>query len=261
MQENQITLNKQKVMEIEKVNVWINNTQILNNITTTIDANTITTIIGPSGAGKSTFVRTLNRINDTIPEYKFSGEIKYNKENIYGANQNVYTLRKQIGMIFQKPCVFPKSITENVLFGIDLSKKSKQEKDKIVEEKLKAVHLWNEVQERLNEKASNLSVGQQQRLCIARALAVNPDVIIMDEPTSSLDPISTLKLEQLIVLLKKKYTIILVTHNIDQAKRVSDNIIFMCNGKIVEQGSKDQIMRNPKNKQTQDYVSWNTCNC
>lgn len=245
-----------------KLNVWFHEAHILKDIDIELKENSITGIIGPSGGGKSTLIKSLNRMNDEIEGFKYSGEIHFNQTNIYSNNILIHDLRKQIGMIFQKPCIFPKSIFENVLFGVRHTRKLDYTLScAIVEENLRAVSLWKEVSGRLHDKAITLSIGQQQRLCIARALAIKPKIILMDEPTSALDPISTLAVEELIRELKNQYTIVCVTHNMEQARRLSDNIIFMCEGKLIEQGNKERFFSSPRQQQTKDYLKWNSCEC
>lgn len=251
-----------KIIQIKDLQVWINESRILNNITLSIPKNEITCIIGPSGSGKSTLIRSINRINDEVPGISTQGEIIFNGLSINNKNIDLAQLRTQIGMVFQKPCVFPKSIKENVLFGIQhLKKISKLEKFQIAEENLKAVSLWKEVAHRLHDKAISLSLGQQQRLCIARTLAIKPEVILLDEPTSSLDPISTRAIEDMMVRLKKKYTIIFVTHNLQQAKRIADNLVFICDGKLIEQGPASKMLSCPSNPETKAYVTDEYCEC
>ena len=249
-------------IEVKDFHVWFRENHILKGIHTKFEQNTVTSIIGPSGAGKSTLIRSINRINDEVAGFSCSGEIFFQNKNIYSDSTDVHDIRQQIGMIFQKPCVFPKSIYKNVIFGakhvMDLNANIL---DEIVEENLQAVSLWDEVKDRLHESAVNLSLGQQQRLCLARALAVKPKMILMDEPTSALDPVATLAIEDLISQLKSVYTIAVVTHNIEQAKRISDAVIFMCEGQVVEQGTRQEIFARPQRKQTQDYISWNKCDC
>ncbi|MEP0262490.1 phosphate ABC transporter ATP-binding protein [Dokdonia sp.] len=237
-------------------------TKILKDISVHFYKNKVNTLIGPSGSGKSTLLRCMNRINNTTEGITTKGAILFNSKDIFKDNNDLSYLRKDIGMVFQRPCVFPKSILENVVFGIQhLKKLSKTDKLKIAEKHLKAVSLWNEVSDRLNEPASSLSIGQQQRLCIARAIAIEPKVILMDEPTSSLDPISSKTIENLIQSLKKQYTIILVTHNISQAQRISDQVTFICEGNIIETGSAEKLFNHPEKIQTKTYLSDNFCNC
>jgi len=253
---------QKEIIEFKNFQVWIKENHILNNIDLNIPKNEITCIIGPSGSGKSTLIRSINRINDEVSGIDIRGEILFNGLSINEKNTDVAQLRTQIGMVFQKPCIFPKSIKENVLFGIQhLKKISKLEKLQIVEENLKAVSLWKEVAHRLNDKAISLSIGQQQRLCIARTLAIKPEVILLDEPTSSLDPVSTRAIEDMMVKLKEDYTIVFVTHNIKQAKRIADNLVFICDGKIIEQGSSSRIFSCPTNPQTKAYLTDEYCDC
>ncbi len=250
------------ILDISDFNVSINKTRILKNINLQIPKNQITCIIGPSGGGKSTLIRSINRINDDVVGYEQQGDIRFQNDSIFKRNLDVADLRKQIGMVFQKPCVFPKSISENVLFGIQHSiKLSKIEKAEIVEKQLKAAALWNEVSQRLEQKGSSLSIGQQQRLCIARTLAMEPQVILLDEPTSSLDPVSTRAIEEMMLKLKKTYTIVFVTHNIQQAKRIADRIVFMCDGEIIEQGTANEIFTKSQNPKTRSYLIDEYCDC
>ncbi|WP_083932931.1 phosphate ABC transporter ATP-binding protein [Gillisia sp. CAL575] len=254
--------NQKEIIEIKNFQVWINENHILDDIQLSIPKNEITCIIGPSGSGKSTLIRSINRINDDVTGLNTQGEIIFNGLSINEKDVDVAQLRTQIGMVFQKPCVFPKSIKENVLFGIQhLKKLSKLEKLQIAEENLKAVSLWKEVSHRLNDKAISLSIGQQQRLCIARTLAVKPEVILLDEPTSSLDPVSTRAIEDMMVKLKENYTIVFVTHNIQQAKRIADNLVFICDGKLIEQGPASIIFSCSSNPQTKAYLRDEYCDC
>lgn len=250
------------ILNISNFNVSINKTVILKNINLQVLRNNITCIIGPSGSGKSTLIRSINRINDDVIGYEKQGEIHFQNNSIFKNTTDVANLRKEIGMVFQKPCVFPKSIAENVLFGIQHSKKiSKTEKAEIVEKQLKAASLWSEVSQRLDVSGSSLSIGQQQRLCIARTLAMEPQVILLDEPTSSLDPVSTKAIEQIMLDLKKEYSIVFVTHNIEQAKRIADHIVFMCDGEIVEQGTANEMLTNAKHPKTRGYLVNEYCDC
>ncbi|MEP1152026.1 MAG: phosphate ABC transporter ATP-binding protein [Balneola sp.] len=250
------------ILHTSKLNVWINDSHILNDINLSIPKNEILCIIGPSGSGKSTLIRSFNRINDDVEGFNLQGTIQFKDGNIYDITQDTALLRSKIGMVFQKPCVFPVSIAENVLFGVQRQKKlSKIEKLNIVEENLKSVSLWKEVSHRLNDSATSLSIGQQQRLCIARTLAVKPEIIMMDEPTSSLDPVSARAIEDTILHLKKEYTIIFVTHNIQQAERVADQLVFLCDGKIIEQGPVNKLFKNPVNPQTKEYLKNEFCDC
>lgn len=250
------------IIKIEELQVWIKDNHILNSIQLNIPKNKITCIIGPSGSGKSTLIRSINRINDDVDGITTKGRIHFNGTSILRKEHDVASLRTQIGMVFQKPCVFPKSIKENVLFGIQhLKKLSKLEKLQIVEENLKAASLWKEVSHRLHDKASSLSLGQQQRLCIARTLAVKPEIILLDEPTSSLDPLSTRAIEDMMVQLKKEYTIVFVTHNISQAKRIADHLVFICDGKVIEQGTASTMFTCAKDPQTKAYLKDEYCAC
>lgn len=245
-----------------QLNAWYGEAQILRNVEVDFKENQINCLIGPSGSGKSTLIRSINRINDDIADYRIEGEILFGNANILSAKTDVVKLRTEIGMVFQKPCVFPKSIAENVLFGIEhLQKLSPQQKMEIVEENIKAVALWKEVAHRLQDRASQLSLGQQQRLCIARSLAVKPRILLLDEPTSALDPQATRAIEDLLVTLKEHYTIIFVTHNIQQAQRIADRLIFMCQGEIIEQGEKDKLFSNPAHELTQKYLNEEFCDC
>ncbi|WP_369413998.1 phosphate ABC transporter ATP-binding protein PstB [Gracilibacillus salinarum] len=241
---------------IEDFNLWYGNDQALHQINIEIPKKEITAVIGPSGCGKSTLLKTLNRMTETIPIVNTSGIIKYKDKNIFDKKQLVEELRTHVGMVFQKPNPFPKSIYENVAYGPKIHGiKKKKLLDEIVEKSLRGAAIWDEVKDRLNQNAYGLSGGQQQRICIARCLAVEPEVILMDEPTSALDPISTLKIEELIKELKKDYTIVIVTHNMQQAARISDKTAFMLNGELVEFSETDQLFSNPSDKRTEDYIT------
>ncbi len=237
-------------------NLWFSNNHVLKDINIEITENAVTAVMGPSGCGKSTLIRSINRMNDLISGCKTSGDIFVDGQNIYGANGgNVYDLRRRIGMVFQKPNPFPKSIFENVAFGPKIHKTAKGEKlREIVEQSLRGSALWDEVKDRLNDSALSLSGGQQQRLCIARALAAEPELILMDEPCSALDPAATARIESLVVELKKKYTVIIVTHNLQQAARVSDFTAFMYVGKLAEFGETKQVFEHPQNVLTERYI-------
>lgn len=249
-------------VSVNNFNTWFFDSHILSDVSVNFQKNKINCIIGPSGSGKSTLIRCINRINDGIEGFDSKGIIHFENRNIFDKSIDVTNLRKEIGMVFQKPCVFPKSISCNVLFGIQHIKKlSKIKKRQIVEEYLRVVSLWEEVLHRLNDHASSLSIGQQQRLAIARTLAVEPKVILLDEPTSSIDPISTRAIENLMLQLKEKYTIIFVTHNIKQAKRIADYLVFLCDGKIIEQGSKEKLFTCPESDQTKTYLNSEYCKC
>ncbi len=241
--------------DIKNLNLYYNEFQALKDINLEIQANKITAFIGPSGCGKSTLLKSLNRMNDLIEGCTITGEVLLDKEDIYG-NMDINTLRKNVGMVFQKPNPFPMSIYDNIAYGPrthGITKKAIL--DEIVEKSLKDAAIWEETKDRLKKSALGMSGGQQQRLCIARALAVNPDVLLMDEPTSALDPISTSKIEDLIFELKDKYTIVIVTHNMQQATRISDETVFFLLGEIVETGKTLDVFSNPKNKKTEDYIT------
>ncbi|BDQ02252.1 phosphate ABC transporter ATP-binding protein PstB [Ignavibacterium sp.] len=245
-------------IEVNNLNFYYGDVIALKNINLKIPSNNVTALIGPSGCGKSTFLRTLNRMNELIDDVRVEGEIIIDGQNIYESGIDVVELRKRVGMIFQKSNPFPKSIYENVAFGLrigGLGKKSKNELDEIVERSLKQAALWDEVKDRLNESALGLSGGQQQRLCIARALAIEPEILLMDEPASALDPISTAKVEELIHQLRNNYTIVIVTHNLQQAARVSDYTAFFYLGSLIEFDKTSKIFTNPSNKQTEDYIT------
>ena len=240
---------------VENLNLHYGDFKPLKDINLSMNENEITAFIGPSGCGKSTFLKTLNRMNDLVAGCKIDGSIKLDGEDIYG-NMDVNILRKRVGMVFQKPNPFPMSIYDNIAFGPRTHGiKNKAKLDDIVEKSLRDAAIWDEVKDRLKKSALGMSGGQQQRLCIARALAVKPEVILMDEPTSALDPISTSKIEDLVLELKKDYTIIMVTHNMQQATRVSDRTVFFLLGEIVESGKTEDIFSVPKDKRTEDYIT------
>jgi len=244
------------IIECRNLNLWYEDNYALKNINMKIKKYKVTAIIGPSGCGKSTLIRSFNRMNDVIECCKIKGEVRFHGENIYASNNNVMEYRKRIGMIFQKPNPFPMSVYDNVAYGSRIHKVKDIDKlDKIVEKSLKKAVLWDEVCDRLKDSAMGLSGGQQQRLCIARALAVEPEVILMDEPTSSLDPIATGKIEDLIHELKQKYTVIIVTHNMQQAARISDYTGFMYLGELIEFGETEQIFERPNKKLTENYIT------
>lgn len=241
--------------KLTKVNLWYSDFKALKDIDMGIDANRITAFIGPSGCGKSTLLRTLNRMNDLVEGCKVEGEILLDDENIYG-NIDINMLRKRVGMVFQKPNPFPMSIYDNIAYGPRTHGiKSRHKLDEIVEKALRDAAIWEEAKDRLRKSALGLSGGQQQRLCIARALAVSPEVLLMDEPTSALDPISTSKIEDLIIELKEKYTVIIVTHNMQQATRISDKTAFFLLGEVVEYGETEQIFSFPRDKRCEDYIT------
>ncbi|HPR40315.1 MAG TPA: phosphate ABC transporter ATP-binding protein PstB [Oscillospiraceae bacterium] len=244
------------ILEINDLCLWYGATQALKNITMEIPEKSITAYIGPSGCGKSTFLKTLNRMNDLIPGVKITGSVLYKGEDIYGPGVDVTNLRREIGMVFQKPNPFPMSVYDNVAYGPRTHGiKSKAKLDDIVERSLRDAAIWDEVHDRLKRSALGLSGGQQQRLCIARALAVEPEVLLMDEPTSALDPISTAKIEELALELKNRYTIVIVTHNMQQAARISDNTAFFLLGELVEYGDTEKLFAQPKEKRTEDYIT------
>ncbi|MDK2820618.1 MAG: phosphate transport system ATP-binding protein [Clostridia bacterium] len=243
-------------MKINNLNFYYGNNWALKDINLEIKANKVTALIGPSGCGKSTFLRTLNRLNDLIEGARVSGEIFLEGQNIYDPDVDVVNLRKKVGMVFQRPNPFPMSIYDNVTYGPRIHGITKKAKlDEIVERSLKAAALWDEVSDRLHQSALGLSGGQQQRLCIARLLAVEPDIVLMDEPTSALDPISTLKIEELIQTIKEKYTIVIVTHNMQQAARISDYTAFFLNGEMVEYDETEIIFTKPRDQKTEDYIT------
>ncbi|MEK3975432.1 phosphate ABC transporter ATP-binding protein PstB [Psychrobacillus sp. FSL K6-1267] len=244
------------VYDTQGLNLWYGTHHALKNINLQIQENEVTAIIGPSGCGKSTYIKTLNRMVELVPTVKTSGHIIYRDRNILDAGYGVEELRTRVGMVFQKPNPFPKSIYDNIAYGPRIHGiKNKKLLDEIVEKSLRGAAIWDEVKDRLNTNAYSLSGGQQQRICIARCLAIEPDVILMDEPTSALDPISTLKVEELIQELKKDYSIIIVTHNMQQAARISDKTAFFLNGEVIEFDKTDVIFSTPEDKRTEDYIS------
>lgn len=240
----------------KNLNLYYGENHALKNINMDIKQNAVTALIGPSGCGKSTFLKSLNRMNDLVENVKITGEIMLDNENIYDESVDTTLLRKKIGMVFQQPNPFPMSIYDNIAYGPRIHGiRNKAKLDEIVEESLRGAAIFDEVKDRLKKSALGLSGGQQQRLCIARALAVRPDVLLMDEPTSALDPISTLKVEELMEDLKKKYTVVVVTHNMQQATRVSDETAFFLVGEVVEFDKTETIFSNPKSKKTEDYIT------
>ena len=242
------------IINVNDLNLWYGQTQALKNINIEIPEKSITALIGPSGCGKSTFLKTLNRMNDLIPSVKIAGEVRYRGENIFESEVN--NLRKEVGMVFQKPNPFPMSIYDNIAYGPRTHGiKNKAQLDDIVEKALRGAAIWDEVKDRLKKNALGMSGGQQQRLCIARALAVEPKVLLMDEPTSALDPISTSRIEDLAMELKEKYTIVIVTHNMQQAVRISDQTAFFLLGDLVEYGETEAMFSQPKDKRTEDYIT------
>ena len=244
-------------MTARDVNVWYGQKQAINSVSIDVDMDNVTAFIGPSGCGKSTFLRTLNRMNDTVASARFEGKITLDGDDIYAPSMDVVQLRARVGMVFQKPNPFPKSIYENVAYGprIHGLASAKADMDRIVEESLKRAGLWEEVKDRLTESGTALSGGQQQRLCIARAIAVDPEVFLMDEPCSALDPIATAKIEELIHALRGRYAIVIVTHNMQQAARVSQRTAFFHLGTLVEYGVTSDIFTNPKQERTKDYIT------
>ena len=244
------------IISVNDLCLWYGRTQALKNINMEIPEKSITALIGPSGCGKSTFLKTLNRMNDLIPDVKITGSVKYRDADIFDPTTDVNELRRQIGMVFQKPNPFPMSIYDNVAYGPRThGVRKKSELDEIVERSLQGAAIWDEVKDRLKKSALGLSGGQQQRLCIARALAVEPDVLLMDEPTSALDPISTSKIEELATELKKNYTIVIVTHNMQQALRISDSTAFFLLGELIEYDNTEKLFSVPSDKRTEDYIT------
>ena len=249
-------MTKKEIIKTVKLNLWYGDKQALYDINMSVLSNKITALIGPSGCGKSTLIRCFNRMNDVIDKCKITGSIFFEGNDIYQCEVDAVEIRKKIGMVFQKPNPFPKSIYENIAYGPRVQgNNNKKDLDSIVENSLKVAALWDEVSDRLHESAMGLSGGQQQRLCIARSLAIEPEIILMDEPCSALDPIATAKIEDLMLELKKKYTVIIVTHNMQQAARVSDYTAYMYLGKLVEFGPTKQIFENPKEELTENYIT------
>lgn len=244
------------IITTRDLNLYYGSAQALYGINIDLPEKQITALIGPSGCGKSTFLRTLNRLNDLITGVRVTGEVNYHGEDIYNSGMDVTMLRKNIGMVFQKPNPFPMSIFDNIAYGPRLhGLRNKAALSELVERSLRGAALWEEVKDRLKKNALSLSGGQQQRLCIARAISVSPDVILMDEPTSALDPASTIKVESLMEELKKEYTVVIVTHNMQQAARISNKTAFFLNGELVEFGQTDGIFSSPSDKRTEDYIS------
>ena len=244
------------IISVNDLCLWYGKQQALKDICVEIELHSITALIGPSGCGKSTFLKTLNRMNDLVPDVKITGSVRYRGEDIYAPGTDVNELRRQIGMVFQKPNPFPMSIYDNIAYGPRThGVRSRARLDDIVERSLRDAAIWDEVKDRLKKNALGLSGGQQQRLCIARALAVEPEVLLMDEPTSALDPISTSRIEELAMQLRGKYTIIIVTHNMQQAVRISDNTAFFLLGELVEYGGTEQMFSQPADKRTEDYIT------
>ncbi len=244
------------IMTVQGLDLWYGDHQALHDISMNIPEKSITALIGPSGCGKSTFLKTLNRMNDLIPGVKITGDVRYRDQDIFAAGTDVNELRREIGMVFQKPNPFPMSIYDNIAYGPRTHGiKNRAKLDEIVEKSLRGAAIWDEVKDRLKKNALGLSGGQQQRLCIARALAVEPEVLLMDEPTSALDPISTSKIEELAMQLKEQYTIVIVTHNMQQAVRISDRTAFFLLGELVECDDTQQLFSQPQDKRTEDYIT------
>ena len=244
------------IITVEDLNLWYGSTQALHHVSMEIPEKSITALIGPSGCGKSTFLKTLDRMNDLVPGVRIEGTVRYDGKDIFAADVDVNELRRQVGMVFQKPNPFPMSIYDNVAYGPRThGVRNRAKLDEIVEQSLRSAAIWDEVKDRLKKNALGLSGGQQQRLCIARALAVEPQVLLMDEPTSALDPISTSKIEELAIELKKQYTIVIVTHNMQQALRISDRTAFFLLGELIEYDDTERIFSTPSQKKTEDYIT------
>ena len=248
--------NNMPVISAKNLNLWYGDFKALKGISLDVGEQEITALIGPSGCGKSTFLKTLNRMNDLVPNVRIEGDVRLRGEDIFSKEMQLTDLRRRVGMVFQKANPFPMSIYDNITYGPKLhGVRNKAELDELVESSLRGAALWDEVKDRLKKSALGLSGGQQQRLCIARALAVKPEVLLMDEPTSALDPISTSKIEELAMQLREKYTIVIVTHNMQQAVRISDNTAFFLLGELIEYGNTEQIFSQPGNKKTEDYIT------
>ena len=244
------------IITVEDLCLWYGNTQALHHVSMDIPEKSITALIGPSGCGKSTFLKTLDRMNDLVPGVRIEGAVRYNGKDIFASDVDVNELRRQVGMVFQKPNPFPMSIYDNVAYGPRThGVRNRAKLDEIVEQSLRSAAIWDEVKDRLKKNALGLSGGQQQRLCIARALAVEPQVLLMDEPTSALDPISTSKIEELAIALKKRYTIVIVTHNMQQALRISDRTAFFLLGELIEYDDTEKMFSTPSEKRTEDYIT------
>ena len=244
------------IIKVEGLDLWYGSTQALHHVSMDIPEKSITALIGPSGCGKSTFLKTLDRMNDLVPGVRIGGTVRYDGKDIFAADVDVNELRRQVGMVFQKPNPFPMSIYDNVAYGPRThGVRNRSKLDEIVEQSLRSAAIWDEVKDRLKKNALGLSGGQQQRLCIARALAVEPQVLLMDEPTSALDPISTSKIEELAMELKKRYTIVIVTHNMQQALRISDRTAFFLLGELIEYDDTEKMFSTPTQKKTEDYIT------
>ena len=244
------------IITVEDLNLWYGSTQALHHVSMEIPEKSITALIGPSGCGKSTFLKTLDRMNDLVPGVRIEGTVRYDGRDIFAPDVDVNELRRQVGMVFQKPNPFPMSIYDNVAYGPRThGVRNRAKLDEIVEQSLRSAAIWDEVKDRLKKNALGLSGGQQQRLCIARALAVEPQVLLMDEPTSALDPISTSKIEELAIELKKRYTIVIVTHNMQQALRISDRTAFFLLGELIEYDDTEKMFSTPSQKKTEDYIT------
>lgn len=244
------------IITVEDLNLWYGSTQALHHVSMEIPEKSITALIGPSGCGKSTFLKTMDRMNDLVPGVRIEGTVRYDGRDIFAPDVDVNELRRQVGMVFQKPNPFPMSIYDNVAYGPRThGVRNRAKLDEIVEQSLRSAAIWDEVKDRLKKSALGLSGGQQQRLCIARALAVEPEVLLMDESTSALDPISTSKIEDLAAELKSQYTVVMVTHNMQQAARISDNTAFFLLGELVEFGKTEQLFSTPADKRTEDYIT------
>ena len=244
------------IITVEDLCLWYGNTQALHHVSMEIPEKSITALIGPSGCGKSTFLKTLDRMNDLVPGVRIEGAVRYNGKDIFASDVDVNELRRQVGMVFQKPNPFPMSIYDNVAYGPRThGVRNRAKLDEIVEQSLRSAAIWDEVKDRLKKNALGLSGGQQQRLCIARAVAVEPQVLLMDEPTSALDPISTSKIEELAIELKKRYTIVIVTHNMQQALRISDRTAFFLLGELIEYDDTEKMFSTPSEKRTEDYIT------
>lgn len=251
-----------RCVHVNDLDVWFRDTHVLKRINVSIRPHAVTCIFGPSGSGKSTLLRCLNRMNDDVDAFRHTGRIRYGERDIYSPDTVLHELRREVGIIFQKPCVFPKSILDNTIFGVrHLDQFSRGELLAVAEQRLKEVALWGEVSHRLGEPAATLSIGQQQRLCIARTLALKPRVLLMDEPTASLDHQSTQAIEALILTLKRELTIVFVTHDMDQARRIADDAVFMCDGEIIECGNHDVVFNRSRSTRTRDYLTTRDCHC